>query len=66
MEQCEQFRPLQAPVDEEGFVVSFDVEDVAGQRAFFDTYGFVVVRDVLTAVEVEVREPTICAAYLCR
>jgi hypothetical protein len=49
------FEGMKAPLDDQGFVRSFAVEDVEGQRAFFDTYGFVVVRDVLDHAEVEVR-----------
>lgn len=41
------------PLDEDGYVQSFAVEDTEGQRAFFDTYGFVVVRDVLDSTEVD-------------
>jgi hypothetical protein len=48
------FEGMKAPLDQ-GFVQSFAVEDVEGQRAFFDTYGFVVVRDVLDHAEVDVR-----------
>jgi hypothetical protein len=48
------FEGMKAPLDDQGFVQSFAVEDVESQRAFFDTYGFVVVRDVLDHAEVEV------------
>ena len=51
------FEGVKAPVDDEGFVQAFAPEDAEGQRAFFETYGFVVVRDVLDATEVEVCWP---------
>lgn len=47
-----------APLDGEGFVQSFSLADAEGQRAFFEIYGFVVVRDVLDPDEVEVTPPT--------
>ena len=50
----EVFEGMKAPLDEDGYVQSFAVEDTEGQRAFFDTYGFVVVRDVLDPTEVDV------------
>jgi hypothetical protein len=54
MEKATMFEGMKAPLDDQGFVQSFAVEDVEGQRAFFDTYGFVVVRDVLDEAEIEV------------
>ena len=39
------------PKDDEGYVQSFDVENEAAIKEFFDEYGFVVVRDVFTAEE---------------
>lgn len=36
------YAPLQIPKDEEGFVVTFDKDDVTGWKNFFDTYGIVV------------------------
>jgi len=40
--------PCALPLDDEGFVMSFPVEDAAGIKAFFDCYGLVVVSGVLT------------------
>ncbi len=38
---------LRAPLDDDGFVVSFAHDDAAGMKAFFSRFGFVCVRDVL-------------------
>jgi hypothetical protein len=43
--------PRELPLDHEGFVRSFAVEDSEGIQAFFDEYGFVVVNGVLTEEE---------------
>ncbi len=45
-------------MDNEGFVKSFDYDDDDGIKSFFDTYGFVVVHNVLdqTAVEATIEE----------
>jgi hypothetical protein len=58
VEAKEVFEGMKAPLDEDGYVQSFAVEDTEGQRAFFDTYGFVVVRDVLDSTEVDVPTPS--------
>eukprot|EP00608_Synchroma_pusillum_P000081 CAMPEP_0198443448 /NCGR_PEP_ID=MMETSP1452-20131203/70101_1 /TAXON_ID=1181717 /ORGANISM="Synchroma pusillum, Strain CCMP3072" /LENGTH=551 /DNA_ID=CAMNT_0044164085 /DNA_START=55 /DNA_END=1710 /DNA_ORIENTATION=- len=42
------FVPTPAPLTADGFVQDFDVSDEAGIRHFFDTYGFVVVRDAVS------------------
>lgn len=42
-----------APVDEEGFIVSFTTDQVDAIRKFFDEYGFVCIRDVLTDEEIK-------------
>jgi hypothetical protein len=36
------YATLQIPKDEEGFVVSFEKDDINGWKNFFDTYGIVV------------------------
>ncbi len=38
------YQTLQIPKDEEGYVVSFEKDDVINWRNFFDTYGIVVSR----------------------
>lgn len=48
------FEPLVAPRDEEDYTTSFPMEDVEGIHAFFDKYGFVVIRDILTPEEAAV------------
>lgn len=51
------FVPKVAPLDDDGFVRSFDVDgDGDALLSFFDEYGFAVVRDVLSDGE--------CAATL--
>lgn len=42
---------LQLPLDSQGFAASFDLNDTVAWRAFFDTYGLVVLRDVLSEQE---------------
>jgi ectoine hydroxylase-related dioxygenase (phytanoyl-CoA dioxygenase family) len=44
---------LSAPVDEEGFVVTFDASDAVGMRDFIDRFGFVCVRDVLDTATID-------------
>lgn len=39
---------IEVPREANGLVVSFDISQEAEIQAFFDKYGFVVVRDVLT------------------
>ena len=39
---------LQCPLDDDGFVRSFDVEDENGIKDFLNEYGFVTIKDVLT------------------
>ena len=41
------FAPTSLPLDDEGFVQSFDVTEGDAIRAFFATHGLVVVRDVI-------------------
>lgn len=41
----------QAPKDEEGFILSFTLKQEEEYLDFFETYGFVVVKDILTEVE---------------
>jgi len=41
------------PKDEEGFVQSFLPSEIKEFKDFFDEFGFVVIRDVLSKVEVE-------------
>ena len=41
------------PFDQAGFVVSFDLEETIALRTFFETFGFVIIRDVLNEEEVE-------------
>jgi ectoine hydroxylase-related dioxygenase (phytanoyl-CoA dioxygenase family) len=43
---------LIAPTDDEDYVVSFAHNDKSGMRDFFDRFGFVCVRDVLSAAEI--------------
>ncbi len=43
---------LRAPVDSEGFVVTFNCEQGQEIRNFFEKYGFVCIRDVLTDSEI--------------
>jgi len=45
--------PDSIPTDDDGFVQSFEVNDAPGAQNFFDTYGFVVIRNVLTDKEIE-------------
>jgi len=53
------FVPLVAPRDSDGYTQSFPLDDPDAIRAFFDQYGFVVIRDVLTAEETETGVDTI-------
>jgi len=41
------------PFDKTGFVVSFDLEETTALRTFFETFGFVIIRDVLNEEEVQ-------------
>jgi len=45
------YEPRTLPLDDEGFVQAFDVEDGEGMQVFFDDYGFVVVNGVLNEDE---------------
>ena len=45
--------PGKAPVDDEGFVQTFALDEKAAMRDFLDRYGFVVVRNVIEADLVE-------------
>ncbi|KAL0482534.1 hypothetical protein AKO1_002855 [Acrasis kona] len=49
------FEPLDVPVNpkDKEFCLSFDQKDVEGYKEFFDKYGFVVIRNVLTESEVD-------------
>ena len=47
------FLPCPVAKDEEGFITSFDFDDVEGYSAFWERYGFVVVRNVLNEKEIE-------------
>ncbi len=42
-----------APHDKDGFIQSFNVDDVNGLKKFFDEYGFVVVDGILNAEEIK-------------
>lgn len=42
-----------APYDKDGFIQSFQVDDVAGFKKFFDEYGFVVVDGILNQEEIK-------------
>lgn len=42
-----------APKDDEGFVQSFSIDQEEEYSAFFKRYGFVVVNDVLSKVQVD-------------
>lgn len=42
------FEGKKAPLDDEGFVASFSLEESSKIREFFDEFGFVVIRDILT------------------
>jgi len=48
-----EFPTISIPKDSEGFVQSFAFDDFAGIQAFFDTYGFVVVNNILDKQAVE-------------
>ena len=45
------YRPKPLPLDGEGFVQPFGIDDLAGAREFFDEFGFVVVDGVLSEAE---------------
>ena len=47
--------PLVAPIAKDGFVVDFDpeIDSVTDIKGFFDRYGFVVIRNVLTDEEAD-------------
>jgi hypothetical protein len=47
------FVPVALPTDQDGYVISFDSKESDQIKAFFDEFGFVVIRDVLTKEEVE-------------
>lgn len=47
------FHPPSLPLDHEGFVRSFSVQEEASIRAFFDEFGLVVVRDAIGSNECE-------------
>jgi hypothetical protein len=50
------YESLICPKDSEGFIVSFQVHEVEGIKKFFDEYGLVVVRDILSKEECEKTE----------
>ena len=41
-------------VESDGYVTSFDLDDTEELLSFFVTYGFVVIRDVLSSEECDV------------
>eukprot|EP00735_Rhodelphis_limneticus_P015401 TRINITY_DN9636_c0_g1::TRINITY_DN9636_c0_g1_i1::g.10102::m.10102 TRINITY_DN9636_c0_g1::TRINITY_DN9636_c0_g1_i1::g.10102 ORF type:complete len:299 (-),score=31.90,PhyH/PF05721.8/5.7,PhyH/PF05721.8/2e-10 TRINITY_DN9636_c0_g1_i1:48-944(-) len=45
------FKPLRIPLDEDGFVKAFDLPEITGALKFFQEYGFVVFREVLSREE---------------
>ena len=45
------FSPLPLPLDSDGYCVSFTVDEVDQFMSFYDKYGLVVIRDVLTEEE---------------
>ena len=49
----EEFKHMNIPKDAEGFVQTFEYNDADGIREFFDKYGLVAIRDVLTPEECE-------------
>lgn len=44
------------PVDKEGFVQSFTIDDEENIKKFFELYGVVVVRDIIDEDRIQVRE----------
>jgi hypothetical protein len=48
--QCMHFPSYTIPRDSEGYVVSFSLDEKEAFINFFDEFGFVVVKDVLTQV----------------
>jgi len=48
LQRLQSFAAPPLPRDDEGYVVSFPVDDVSGIRQFFEAYGLVVVRGVLS------------------
>ena len=44
---------MNVPIDSQGFVVSFEIEQVQEIRTFFNTFGFVCVKDVLEDSEID-------------
>jgi len=52
-EEKKEFIPCPAPVDQEGYVSAFTVDQKQDISHFFTKYGFVVIKDVLNAGEVE-------------
>eukprot|EP00761_Pharyngomonas_kirbyi_P000218 gb/GECH01000218.1/.p1 GENE.gb/GECH01000218.1/~~gb/GECH01000218.1/.p1 ORF type:complete len:394 (+),score=114.50 gb/GECH01000218.1/:1-1182(+) len=53
------FQPSPVPVDEEGYVEAFEVEQQEEIKAFFEKYGVVVVKNVLNKEEYEKTEEEI-------
>ena len=51
--EAKRFEVPEVPRDEDGFVVSFSVDDEEQYSAFFNKFGFVVIRDVLSPLECE-------------
>ena len=49
--------------DAEGFVQSFTIQDKADLLAFFEKFGFVVVRDILRPSEVEASVAEVWAEF---
>jgi len=47
-EQEYAYKKLEIPKDEEGYVVTFDKDDVVNWKEFFDKYGIVVIRNIIS------------------
>lgn len=56
------FTPKRIALDNEGFARSFGPRDLAALRRFFEEFGFVVVRDVLSSAQVEATKRDIFGA----
>eukprot|EP01112_Ceratiomyxa_fruticulosa_P006616 TRINITY_DN1744_c0_g1_i3.p1 TRINITY_DN1744_c0_g1~~TRINITY_DN1744_c0_g1_i3.p1 ORF type:complete len:433 (+),score=84.78 TRINITY_DN1744_c0_g1_i3:217-1515(+) len=53
VEQPYEYTRLQIPLDEEGFAVSFSVDQLDEMKDFFERYGIVIVRNVITNEEAD-------------
>jgi len=45
---------MRAPVDDDGFMQSFAIDNCKGQLEFFRTFGFVVVHDIFSPEQIQV------------